>query len=242
VKAALISTMIDLPCGCPSSEFASNLFDPFGVDGDAEEPTTTEATEVTNFGSNEETKVTESTASVSQQTAIDFEDDIENIEDLLDVPNALDSSTHKLSSYVIPLTFIVPSVHMHHNKAANTYWKFDQIVLRSNDTIKHDHLDVGEKLLEIRDESWQLLHNITTFDAKIFVGDRSFRDVTMLANVKTVFVNRRGQFYRIDKPISEEAFELMPIEFDITKVSPTRLTFGVKEHYSQINKWLLYKV
>lgn len=244
VKAALMSTIIDLPCGCPSEEFASNLVDDFLTTTEShteisfEDETLGESTTDSNYSSS-------STMSFSNVPVIDIDtDEVENIEDLLDNSNALNNSNESGNSdFALPLRIIIPSIHMHFDNETQQYWKYEQFVLKTGNQSFHDHLQNGEKLIEIRKDRWNL-PNITSIDEKIFVGNRSFHDIQKLAKSDKIYVDRIGKFYKILKELvgTGSVFELVPIEFDIVKVAPMQQLFGVRHHYEKLNRWLMFKI
>jgi hypothetical protein len=244
VKAALMCTIIDLPCGCPSEEFASNLMD--------DSYTTESQTEISFEDENlaevtRDSTLSESTTSLSllNVPVIDIDtDEVENIEDLLDNSNALnDSSQHENSDYELPLRIIIPSVHMHYDNQTQSHWKYDQFVLKTGNKSFHDHLHNGEKLLEIQKDRWNW-PNTTSLDEKFFVGNRSFHDIQVFAKSEKIYADRVGRFYKIHKELAgaENIYELVPIEFDLVKMAPVQQLFGVKHHYEKLNKWLMFKI
>jgi hypothetical protein len=245
VKAALMSTIIDLPCGCSSDEFASNLVDEFF--------TTQSHTEVSfedeNLGEStrDSTLSASSTVSLLNVPVIDIDtDEVENIEDLLDNSNALnDLNQRGNSDYELPLRIIIPSMHMHFDNQTQHYWKYDQFVLKTGNHSFHDHLQNGEKLLEIQKDRWNL-PNITSIDEKIFVGNRSFHDIKKIAKSEKIYVDRVGKSYKIHKELvgfeSGFVYELVPIEFDLVKLAPIQQLFGVRHHYEKLNRWLMFKI
>lgn len=232
VKAAVISSILDLPCGCPSSQFASNMMEI--------------ATEIqTETESSTDSEPTQETSTLMMNIpVIDIDtDEIENIEDLLDNSNSLNHSQQESSDYEIPLRIVIPSMHMHYDNKTQNYWKYDQIVLMTGNQSYHDHLQNGEKLLEIQSDR-RNFENITEIDAKIFVGNRSFSDIQAVAQSKQVFADRLGKSYKIHKEFisGEKFFELVPVDFDIVKVNPVQKIYGVRHHYEQLNRWLMFKV
>lgn len=176
----------------------------------------------------------------SNVPVIDIEtDELENIEDFLDNANALSNNGYEAYETELPLRIIVPSVHMHFDNKTQSYWKYDQMVLKTGDAAYHQHLQHGENLIE----TWKF-ENITAIDSNIFVGNRSLHDVHKLANGAKTFVDRRGQPYKLSKAMlgSDNIFEIVPINVDIEKVAPTRTIQGVRHHYEQLNRWLLFKI
>lgn len=250
VKAALMSTIIDLPCGCPSEEFASNLVDEFFTTTESpteisfEEETLGESTVDSTYSSSSVLSQS-STMSFSNVPVIDIDtDEVENIEDLLDNSNALNNSNENGNSdFDLPLRIIIPSIHMHFDNETQHYWKYDQIVLKTGNQSFHGHLQNGEKLLEIQKDRWNL-PNITSIDDKVFVGNRSLHDIQNLAKSDKIYVDRIGKTYKILKEHvgTESVYELVPIEYDIVKVAPVQQLFGVRHHYEKLNRWLMFKI
>ena len=246
VKAALMSTIIDLPCGCPAEEFASHLFD----DSHTTESQTDNLFENSNI--NNVTEIGDSTADATNSAStitflnapvIDIDtDDVENIEDLLDNSNALITSNEDGNSdFELPLRIIIPSVHMHFDNKTQTYWKYDQFVLKTGNLSYHDHLQNGEKLFEIKINQSNININI---DEKIFVGNRSIKDIQKSSSSDRIFMDRSGKAYKIHKEIVgiENVCELIPVEFDVVKMAPVQQIFGVNHHYQQLSRWLLFKI
>lgn len=185
-------------------------------------------------------EIKSTSVSTSNVPVIDIEtDELENIEDFLDNANALSNNGYEAYETELPLRIIVPSVHMHFDNKTQSYWKYDQMVLKTGDAAYHQHLQHGENLIE----TWKF-ENITAIDSNIFVGNRSLHDVQKLANGAKTFVDRRGQPYKLSKPMlgSDNIFEIVPINVDIEKVAPTRTIQGVRHHYEQLNRWLLFKI
>lgn len=238
VKAAIISTIMDLPCGCLSNEFASNL-GVIDTQSESEFEDYETSSDISTYSSPQTSSTLEEKFPV-----IDIDtDDVENIEDLLDNSNTLNHSHFENGYYEIPLRIIIPSIHMHFDNKSQMYWKYDQIVLKTDNQSYHDHLQRGEQLIEISKTKWNL-SNITSIDERIFVGNRSFNEIQSLAKSDKIFVSRQGKSFIIDKELvdGEKMYELSPIEFDVTKVSPVQKIFGVRHHYEQLNRWLLYKI
>lgn len=237
VKAALMSTIIDLPCGCPSDEFASHL-----VDYTTENQLET-SYEDDNFDNStgDFSAHKSSTRIYSNAPVIDIDTDyVENIEDLLDNSNFLnESSRRKNSEFDVAMRIIIPSVHMHFDNKTQNYWKYDQFVLQTGNQSYHDHLQNGEKLFEfIKDQL-----NDTITDEKIFVGNRSIKDIQKIVKSDKIFSDQRGNFYKIHKELvgRDNVYELVPIEYDVVKLNHLMM-FGIKKHYEQLNRWLMFKI
>ena len=245
VKAALMSTIIDLPCGCPSEEFASHLFDGYyTTENQSDILFDDENTDNSTEGiSTADAAYSSSTMTFANAPVIDIDtDDVENIEDLLDNSNALKREKQdRKFDFDLPLRIIIPSIHMHFDNKTQNYWKYDQFVLKTGNPSYHDHLQNGDKLFEIK-------RNQTNFDInieeKIFVGNRSIKDIQKTSKSDKMFMDRSGKTYKIHKEIVgiEKVYELIPVEFDIVKVAPTQQIFGVKHHYEQLNRWLMFKI
>jgi hypothetical protein len=242
VKAALMSTIIDLPCGCPSDEFATNVVDGYYTT-ESQSEISFEDEHSTN--SSEDMTYSSSTMTFSNAPVIDFDtDDVENIEDLLDNSNALNhSSQDGESNFDLPLRIVIPSLHMHFDNKTQSHWKYEQIVLKTGNQSFHDHLQNGEKLFEFIKDQFDP-QNFTSINDKIFVGNRSIDDIHKIAQVEKIFLDRRGKAYIIHKAIlgTENVYELKPIEFDLVKLAPVQQLFGVKHHYEKLNRWLMFKI
>jgi hypothetical protein len=244
VKAALMSTIMDLPCGCPSEEFASNFVDGYYTT-ESQSEISFEDEHFTN--STEDMTFSSSTMTFSNAPVIDIDteiEDIENIEDLLDNSNALNhSSRDGEGDFYLPLRIVIPSVHMHYDNKTQSQWKYDQIVLKTGNQSFHDHLQNGEKLFEFRKGQIDP-QNFTSIDDKMFVGNRSIVDIHKTAQVDKIFMDRRGKAYKIQKAIlgTEDVYELRPVEFDLVKLAPVQQLFGVKHHYEKLNRWLMFKI
>ncbi|CRK98043.1 CLUMA_CG011412, isoform A [Clunio marinus] len=234
VKAATISTIIDLPCACPSELLASNIIEQ--LSGEVK----TEADRDFNVESKstiEDDSTIADTSSLMNIPVIDIDtDEVENIEDLLDNSNNINHSHRESSDFDLPLRIIIPSVHMHFDNETQNYWKYEHIVMKTDNYSYHDHLQNGERLLKMPDESWKL-ENITNTDLGIFVGNRSFNDILRIAKSKQIFFDRLGKSYRIEKEHTTggKFFELLPIDFDVMKLPPVRAIYGVRHHYEQRN-------
>lgn len=240
-----------MPCGCPASEFASALLISDSVSSSRSVEQQTESTTSTDtvehgkldfeeLASSGNTTATGTT--ISKKPEIDLEaEDIESIENLLDNSNQLDYKEIATETS-FPLRCIIPSIHIHYDNESANYWKYDQIVLKSNDPSNHAHLANGEKVLEISANE-RNFHNITTIDAKIYVGNQSALDIQAIAKTNQTFVDRLGNFYKISKKLEiSDGYELVPIEYDIVKVAPSRQESGVRAHYELLSKWLTYKI
>lgn len=250
VKAALMATIIDLPCGCPSEEFASNLVDySFTTEGPTEITFEGETSSDSTLGETSSDSTSDTTASTtfssSNVPVIDIDtDEVENIEDLLDNLNTLNNSNRQKNfDFELPLRIIIPSIHMHFDNQTQDYWKYDQFVLKTGNHTFHGHLQNGEKLIEVQKDRWNL-PNITSIDEKIFVGNRSFHDIQKVAKAEKIYVDRVGKTYKIHKELVgvENVFELVQIEFDIVKVAPVQQLYGVRHHYEKLNRWLMFKI
>lgn len=242
VKAAIISAIIDLPCGCPSKEFASNIFDAT-VQTETQTEVNVEEQKARTTTRDFSEESTSETVSYSNVPVIDIDtDEVENIEELLDNVNSLNHSPGNLDDMNLPLRIVIPSVHMHFDEKTQSYWKYDQFVLRTDNESYHEHLQNGEMLLEIRNDKWNL-QNITSLD-EVFVGNRSFNYVLGVAKTEKIFVDRLGKSYKIHKQLvgTSNVYEMVPVEFDIVKSDPFQQMYGVRHHYEQLNRWLMFKV
>ena len=236
----MVSAIIDLPCGCPSTEFASNLND---LSADTQTESNSNEDQKSSPSSTVQTSTDESTL-MSNIPVIDLEtDDVENIEDLLDGSNILANTQRDNSEMSLPLRIVIPSIHMHFENKTQSYWKYDQIVLRTDNATYHSHLSQGEMLVEFQDERGRL-ENITSNEAKIFVGNKSLHDIQSSAQVEQIFIDRVGKTYKIQKELigSEKVYEMIPIDFDIERLSPYQQMYGVRHHYEQLNRWLMFKI
>lgn len=189
-------------------------------------------------------EIKSTSVSTSNVPVIDIEtDELENIEDFLDNANALSNNGYETYDMELPLRIIIPSVHMHFDNETQNYWKYDQMVLKTGNASYHQHLQQGENLIEIGGETWKF-ENISAIDSKIFVGNRSFKDIQVIANGARTFIDRHGQPYKLSKALlgSDDIFEIVPVNVDIEKVIPTRTIQGVRHHYEQLNRWLLFKI
>lgn len=183
-------------------------------------------------------------AGFSSVPVIDIDtDEVENIEDLLDRANSLNNSGHTSAENELPLRIVIPSIHMHFDNQTQNFWKYDQFVLKTGNESYHEHLQQGESLIEIGGDNWKL-ENITSMDSKVFVGNRSFQDIKVGAKADKIFVDRVGKTYKINKRIlgSKNIFEIVPVDFDLIKVTPLKTLEGVRHHYEQLNRWLLFKI
>ncbi|KAG5682398.1 hypothetical protein PVAND_011751 [Polypedilum vanderplanki] len=227
VKAALLSTILDLPCDC-SSEFMSNTFD------EIDPQLTMRVTE--RIESNTENILT--MKSTIRVTSDSEENDIENIEQLLDNANNINESISKTENSSLPLRIIFSSPHVHFDNESNHYLKYEEVIFKSDDENYHMHFNSPDILLDIFDER---LLNFT--ENNIFVGNISFNNIKSQFPNKKILVNRLGYFYKVLNNMHDESiYEIMPLEYDIIRDSPKIQIFGVKHHYKQLNKWLFYKI
>lgn len=241
VKAAVVSTTIDLPCGCPSSEFFSNQND-VALENDNQTEATLESEGTSNLLLEETTDVQSSSLPSASIMDIDT-DDVENIEDLLDNSNNLNQLPRDSSEMILPLRIIIPSVHMHFDQYSQSYWKYDQFVLKTDNGTYHDHLQNGERLFEIKKDQ-KNFQNITSMETKIFVGNRSLHDIQEVAQTDQIFLDRHGRTFKINKELTgvENMFEIIPVNFDVIQVTLANKIFGVRHHYEKLNRWLMFKV
>lgn len=175
-------------------------------------------------------------------TSNDFDlDDIEDIANLLDNINTLNNNYTVASTISMPMKIIISTVHMHYKNDTNTYWKYDNTVYKSSDSQYHEHLDTGDMLLEIRSNQSSIF-NESLNNTQIFVGNRSISDIHNIANAQRIFVNRQGMFFKVSKNFLDGSSELVPIDFDITQVTQAKHITGVKGHYDQLRKWLVWRL
>ncbi|KAL7018583.1 hypothetical protein ACKWTF_010817 [Chironomus riparius] len=231
VKAAVISTIIDLPCECPASEFSSNKIDSIYLLNEALADNLKEVTDTTT------TSYTSTTDDIKTSTNDEFgAEDVENIEALLDNQNRVDESLERSENFSVPLRIIIPSVHVHYDESSHNYYKYDEIIYKSDDESYHNHYDSGDKLFDISDERLQ------SFNDKIFVGNNSFNDIKEQFSDSKILVNKFGSFYKILKKLNDNVYDVGRVEIDVIKMPPTIQIFGVQHHYKQLNKWILYKI
>jgi hypothetical protein len=203
-----------------------------------------EAEDVSARSSTVESSTTLESTSLTNVPVIDIDtDEIENIEDLLDNSNALSQSEGDESDVELPIRIIIPSMHIHYDEQGESYWKYDQFVLKTGNQSFHEHLQGGEKLLEVKEEGASL-KNATSLDAKIFVGKKSLNDIRRVAKAKRIFVDRSGKSYAIGKALVSiaDVYEVVPVDFDIVKDPPAHQLFGVQHHYNKLNRWLNFTI
>jgi hypothetical protein len=239
VKAGILSSIVDLPCGCPATELFSNRMDEIF----SEPLTYLGITNTENMSSTEDVEST--TALLETITELDVtstklllneDEDIENINDLIDNANNLDSlSLNGTDNMTLPLRIIIPSEHVHFDDKSENYYKYEHIILKSDDNNYHEHFNDVETLLGIDNK------RLGNFTGKIFVGNNSISDIKSMSGEK-ILVNRFGYFYKLSKERGEKTFEITPLEFDVIKDPPYTQIYGVKQHYQQLNKWLNYVV
>ena len=233
-----------MPCGCPSYEFFSNIND---VSVETQNETQTEANLATEMSSQDFTEESTSyfaTSSLINVPVIDIEtDEVENIEDLLDNSNNMNQKPRDSIEMTLPLRIIIPLVHMHFNNQSQNYWKYDQFVLKTDNQSYHGHLQDGERLLEIN-KGQANLQNVTSIESKIFVGNRSLHDIQTVAKTDRIFIDQSGRTYKILKELigAENVYEIIPVDFDIVQVTLSNKMSGVRLHYEQLNRWLMFKV
>lgn len=229
VKAAIVSTILDLPCECHSETNADK------IDATLERlfmQTQAFTTEISTVIS----ETTEQAPGMLSGFENADEEDIENIENLLDNPNSINETFNGSENITLALRIILPSVHVHYDNFSKNYYKYDEIVLKSDDENYHQHYDSGDVLLDISDERMQ------TYTDKIFVGNNSLTDIKEQTPNK-ILVNRLGYFYEIlNNDANESLQEIAPLNFDVIQVAPSIQIFGVQQHYKQLNKWLFCKI
>lgn len=175
-------------------------------------------------------------------TPNDFDlDDIEDIASILNNINTLNYNYTVASTISMPMKIIMSTIHMHYKNETNTYWKYDNTVLKSSDSQYHEHLGPGDLLLEIRSNQSSIF-NESKNHSQIFVGNRTISDIHNIANAERIFVNRQGMFFKVLAHFIDGSSELVPIDFDITQVTQTKHTTGVKGHYDQLRKWMLWRL
>ena len=175
-------------------------------------------------------------------TSNDFDlDDIEDIASLLDNMNTLNNNYSVASTISIPMKIIMSTVHMHYKNDTKTYWKYDNTVLKSSDSQYHEHLGPGDMLLEICSNQSSIF-SVVVNNTQIFVGNRSISDIHYIANAQRIFVNRQGMFFKVSKNFLDGTSELVSIDFDITHVTQAKHITGVKGHYDQLRKWLVWRL
>ncbi|CAO1424473.1 unnamed protein product [Diamesa serratosioi] len=258
VKAAVLSTIYDEPCGCkfeskpflPEPEVTlEEMYSKLSIDLPVYEMTTSSASTETpsdEMFSEISTDITGTTDSIIGEkivtTSNDFDlDDIEDIASLLDNINTLNNNYTAASTISMPMKIIMSTVHMHYKNDTNTYWKYDNTVYKSSDSQYHEHLGPGDMLLEIRSNQSSIF-NENLNNTKIFVGNRSISDIHNIANAQRIFVNRQGMFFKVSKNFFDGTSELVAIDFDITQVTQAKHVTGVKGHYDQLRKWLVWRL
>lgn len=176
--------------------------------------------------------------STTTKILLNDDDEIENINDVIDNPNnLLESSSNSSDNSTIPLRIILPSEHVHYDNESQTYFKYQHIILRSDDNNYHEHFgEESESLIDINNDRFQ---NFTS--EKLFVGNNSLDDIKAMSNGK-ILLNKLGFAYKIHKERGENFFEIEKLEYDVVKVPPFRQMFGVERHYQQLNKWLNFSL
>lgn len=234
VKAGIMSTIADLPCGCSATELFSNR-----LDLQFEEILGKTIENDENNSSTEEISTT--TESISDglssttKLLLNDEEDIENINDIIDNPNSLTPLFTNGTDSVLPLRIILPVSHVHFDNQSQNYYKYENVIFRSDDNNFHEHFDQVETLIDIEDE------RIKNFTGKIFVGNKSIDDIKSMSDGK-ILANSLGFFYTLNKKKNDKISEVIPLEFDLIKVPAFSQIYGVKQHYEKLNKWLNYEV
>lgn len=232
-----MSTLIDFPCGCSASELFSNR-----LEATLQEMNLSEAQQLSiSVTQSEETSTTvgiieaDESAKTTPKLLLNDDDEIENINDVIDNPNSLlDPTTNVTDNSTIPLRIIIPIEHVHFDENSQTYFKYEHIILRSDDQNYHEHFNaVGETLIDIKSDRLQ------NFTENMFVGNNSLSDIKKLSDGK-ILINYLGFAYKVYKQRGENFYEILPLEYDVVQHSPYRQLFGVKQHYQQLNKWLNY--
>lgn len=201
-----------------------------------EQQFTNSVTQTEETSSTVEISEIDETTKTTPKILLNEDDEIENINDVIDNPNSLDSISNLTDNSTTPLRIIIPIDHVHFDENSQTYFKYEHIIFRSDDQNYHEHFNaVGETLIDINSDRLQ------NFTEKMFVGNNSLSDIKSLGNEK-ILVNHLGFAYKVYKERGEDFYEILPLEFDIIKSPPSRQLFGVKQHYQQLNKWLNYSI
>lgn len=189
----------------------------------------------------EETTITPTNSDESSSTVkilLNDVDEIENINDLIDNANNLNETPNLNGSEsdLTPIRFIIPAPHVHFDENSQIYFKYEHIILKSDDQSYHGHLEgATDTLIDVESD---LLRNFTE---KMFVGNNSMSEIKNSESEGKILANRLGFFYKIIKERGEGVFfEVAPVEYDVIKVPPFRHLQGVKQHYQRLNKWLNY--
>lgn len=227
VKASLLSCFFDLPCGCPPTDTLS-----------------IEDLEASDYDETNENIFESESTTTPRIPLIDTDtDDIENIEDIVNNSNSVNSGiTTKAEHENSQLRIIIPSLHIHYDNKTSSFWKYDEIVLSygaQKSSYHHFHLKRGERVVELRQETnnmSSIIGNLTKADSGIFVGNRTMKDIHSIAKSDQIFMDRNGRAYKISKELLG-TFEIVRINFDIEYSQSLNKISATRVHYERLNKW-----
>ncbi|XP_063706861.1 uncharacterized protein LOC134835817 [Culicoides brevitarsis] len=262
IKAAILATLYDMPCGYCNIEF---IMQPF-PDYDYEIQTATEenglfdalnetevTTEMENDVSTTENDV--STTEIESPTTTLSPDIIENelnydwkvAESENIIPRVADSSTEFAfnesmieeddSNFSIPLRIILPVEHLHYNKAEDTYSKYNYVVLNTDDQSEHKHLDHDEPI-----EMENVLKDKQS-NAKELLNELD-------EQAKELYISQTGQIYQLLKEYyvkgqKESLKEVALLDTSITweepKITNTPAVKDLRRHYELLVMWLTWQ-
>lgn len=260
IKAAILSTIYDLPCGHCDKEYILQPYPSYDNYADVEsEDVTTEShennitfTETSQEFENDTTSTETSsieTFTISQTDVIEHELDYDWHEPLSEnvIPNVTSSEEFGFNetmieegdadNYSIPLRIILPVEHLHYNQADETYSKYNYIVLNTNDQSFHAHLENDEP-----SEMENVLDDKESNAQELLNG--------LDEQVKELYISQTGQIYQLLKEYyvkgqSEGFKEVALLDTDIIRDEPKITNMNkvtdIRRHYEYLVQWLTWQ-
>ncbi|GAB0097499.1 uncharacterized protein DMENIID0001_131380 [Sergentomyia squamirostris] len=256
VKASILSTIYDAPCGSCNLAYKENpipLNTPIQTSPAHEE---VEAVTRTNLLEDQYENITLSVHEASGEELLEATPETSTQRDDEDS----EAQREIDEGFVIPLKVILPVEHIHHFGNQSTFTKYNYIVLRTDNDTYHGHLntDRGDKLTIDQNaingggggggfypteyQEITTMPSIETFDEE---NQREFEEE------KVIFVNdKRDQYqkvktYKIPVENGQITFdEVSPVigEYEefVTEVNSTQDLKQMDDHYEKLLQWLDY--
>ncbi|XP_055716773.1 selenoprotein P-like [Phlebotomus papatasi] len=251
VKASILSTIYDAPCGSCNISYREN---PIPINSPAQTSTNPEDVEsgtktnlIEDYNQENSTSFQESSGEESLETTSEFSTQRQE-----------DPETERENDegFIIPIKVILPVEHIHHFGNQSTFTKYNYIVLRTDNTTYHGHLnsDRGEKLTIDQNAvngggyyptEYQ---EITTTPPQDNFEEENLKE---FEEEKLIFVNdKRDQYqkvktYKIPSDNGQVTFdEVSPVigEFEefVSEVNSTQDLKQMDDHYEKLLQWLDY--
>ncbi|XP_059619637.1 selenoprotein P-like [Phlebotomus argentipes] len=237
VKASILSTIYDAPCGSCNISYR---IPPIPLNPPVQTTTTTspEDTETSTRANLSENEQQENSMSLQESSG----------EELLETTSQKQEDDE---GFVIPIKVILPVEHIHHFGNQSTFTKYNYIILRTDNATFHGHLnsDRGERLTADHNSIPTEYQEVTTVLPP--VGMLEDANDTELEEEKVIFVNdKRDQYqkvktYKIPSDNGQIMFdEVSPVIGDFeeffTEVNSTQDIKQMDDHYEKLLQWLDY--